>query len=103
MLINFLKNFSKIKPSIIARENKIDYSNVKRGLAKDSKINLMYKEIKKKIFTILLIEVLSDEEINAIKDVRDEIIERKEYVLDSMDLNNIYIVYKIFGEFIEKE
>lgn len=102
-MINFLKNFSSIKPSIIAKENKIDYSNVKRGIAKDSKISLMYNEIKKKIFTILLIEVLSDEEINALKDINSEILERKEFVLDSLDLNNIYIVYKIFGEFLKDE
>lgn len=103
-MVEFIKNFSKIKASNIAKEQKIDYCNIRRGVAKESKTEKLYKIIKKKIYTILLIEVLTDEEIEALKEIKKDIIDKSVNnlnILDSIDINNIFIVYKIFKEFIE--
>ena len=99
-MINFIQNFAKIKPSLIAKDRNYDYGNIKNGVAKTSKIQDLTREIKKKIFTIFLIENLTDEEILAIQDISKDILQTNEYVLDSKDINNIYLVYKIFKEFV---
>lgn len=105
----FIKLFSKIKPSIIAKEIKIDYSNVLNGKAKTEKIELLDKELKKKIFGALIYENLLPREKEALKEIHDLLGSYKSdvnnafYTIDSIDVINIKILINIFEEYIKDE
>lgn len=98
----FLKNFAKIKPSIIAKENKIDYSNVIQNKGKESNLKRIEKEVKKRLAIINLIENLDETEIESIRNLNLEIIDKYKEgdFINSFDIQYIYNVYKIFKEFI---
>lgn len=97
---DFLKRFSKIKMTNIAKEHKLDYSNIIQKRAKKEDINFLEKEVKKKTLSILLYENLNQDELNALSELKSFIENRNQtdiyYTCDQKDINNIYILYKIF-------
>lgn len=109
-MVDFIKNFAKIKASNIAKQNKIDYSNVKKATSRESKIELLYREIRKRIFAILLLENLTEQEKNAINDLYELILDIKKdcekdtqkviITIDFKDVENIYCLLEIFKEFL---
>lgn len=107
-MLSFLKNFSKIKPSLIAKEKNVDYSNIIKGTSSNYNINEITKEVKKKLLVCFLLENLSEEEKNAFyclkKEFKTLIDENQDlYIIDQNTINDIYIIIKIFMEFIENE
>lgn len=98
---NFLKRISNIKMTKIAKNKKIDYSNVIRGKAKKEDIDFFEKEIKKKIISSLLYENLSEDELKALNNIKILLeVKTKEneifYTIDQKDINDIMLLYKVF-------
>jgi len=101
----FLKNFAKIKPSIIAKEKKIDYANVIQNKGKESNIKRIEKEVKKRLAVINLVENLDDFELKSIKNLYTQIIKINKdfgiYEFSEIDFVYIKCVYDIFKDFID--
>lgn len=98
---NFLKRISKIKMTKIAKEKKLDYSNILNNKAKKEDIDFFEKEIKKKIIASLLYENLSEDEKKSLNEIKNLLtIKSKEndifYTIDQKDINDIMLLYKIF-------
>ncbi len=58
----FINNLAKIKMSKIAKENNLDYGNIIRGKAKKEDIEYFNKLIKRKILTMFLYDLITEEE-----------------------------------------
>ena len=103
----FIRNFAKIKATKIAKENSLDYSNIKKGTSTSSKVEELYKEIRKRIFTILLLENLSEEEKESIKNLERFLLNVNKnnsavITIDYNDVRDFYKIYKIFEEFLNE-
>ena len=99
-MANFIKNISKIKMTKIAKEYKLDYSNILKEKAKKEDIIFFDNEIKKKIIALLLYDYLTDAEKNAITNIdtllKTKILENDlQYTIDQKDINDIYLIIKI--------
>lgn len=97
---NFIKNISGIKLTNIAREYKLDYSNIIKETAKKEDIIFFDNEIKKKIIALFLSEYLNEDEKNAINNLKALLsVKIKEndiyYTIDQKDINDILILLKL--------
>lgn len=99
---NFIKDISNIKLTKIAKENMLDYSNIRKEKAKKEDIEKFEKELKKKILISLIKENLNPIEHIALLDIRDFLNysqdDRGIYTIDQNVVNSIYILYKLFEE-----
>ena len=100
-MANFIKDMSKIKMCKMAKKYKLDYSNILKNKAKKEDIEFFDKEVKKKLFSILLYENLQEDDkkaINNIKILLDTKSKESEvfYTIDQKDMNDIMLLYKIF-------
>ena len=100
-MANFINKISKIKITKIAKENSVDYSNAIKGTAKKEDNEKVEKEVKKKIFSILLYENLSSKEKDAVRELKETLKEVKTsegifYTIDEKDIINIYSIISLF-------
>ena len=98
---NFIKDIANIKLTKIARDKKLDYSNIIKEKAKKEDIETFEKEIKKEILVSLLKENLSEIEKSSIKEIEkiiyyDDRQNDSGYYIDQIGFNAIYVLYKIF-------
>ena len=102
---NFIKDIANIKLTKIAKDKKLDYSNIIKEKAKKEDIEIFEKELKKELLIALVKENLSTVEKNALEEIKSfityDVYTSKElydstYVVDQTTYNAIYILYKIF-------
>ena len=98
---NFIKDIANIKLTKIARDKKLDYSNIIKEKAKKEDIETFEKEIKKEILVSLLKENLSEIEKSSIEEIKkilyyDNMQNDNTYYIDQIGFNAIYVLYKIF-------
>ena len=98
---NFIKDIANIKLTKIAKDKKLDYSNIIKQKAKKEDIETFEKEIKKEILVSLLKENLNEIEKNSLEEIKkiiyyDNIQDDNYYYIDQIGFNAIYVLYKIF-------
>lgn len=98
-MANFIKDIANIKLTKIAKDNKLDYSNIIKQKAKKEDIKKFEKELKKELLIALVKENLSEDEKIALLDIKDflsnTMMYDNVYTCDQNTMNSIYIIYKM--------
>lgn len=110
-MLNFIKNFNKIKPSNIARDYNIDYSNLINGKLKDEKEKIIYDELYRRILSLLINESLDENQKAALENLKELVTKETEdekencftlYTISQLEINSIYTLLEILGVYLNE-
>ena len=106
-MLNFIRNFNKIKPSNIAKNYDIDYSNLISGRLSHEKEKIIYDELYKRILGLLINDTLDENQKNAIDNLKSLVEGDTEkencytlYTISQNEINSIYILLELLGVYL---